>query len=170
MHKVPGFDGYYLDDSLRVISRHGRPLATFRDKDGYQRISLATERGKDARRVHRGVHQIVCVVFHGPCPEGMQVRHIDGDLTNNDPMNLGYSTVLVNNRDRITHGTVPRGSKHGMAKLTEPKVQAIRGLSSLRTSRKGPHSDISLGSLFGVSSSTVRLIRLNKIWWHINAA
>jgi len=44
MHLIPGFDGYYLDDSLRVISRHGRPLAVFHDKDGYPRVNLATVR------------------------------------------------------------------------------------------------------------------------------
>ena len=170
MHKIPGFDGYYLDDSLQVISRHGRPLAVFHDKDGYPRVNLAKGRGKDAPRKHRGLHQIVCAVFHGPCGDGEQVRHLDGNVRNYQPQNLCYSTVLVNNRDRIAHGTVPRGSKHGMAVLTESKVQAIRGLASLRTSRKGPHSDISIGALFGVDKSTIRLIRLNKIWRHVNVA
>jgi hypothetical protein len=170
MQPVPGFDGYFLDDSLRVISRHGRPLATFRDKDGYLRVSLATERGKDARRIHRGVHQIVCAAFHGPCPDGMQVRHLDGDKANNAPSNLCYSTVLVNNRDRIEHGTVPRGSKHGMAKLDENKVREIRSLIRLGQAGNLHYPDGAIGELFNVSGSTVRLIRINRIWRHVNVA
>jgi hypothetical protein len=163
-YPIPGFDGYFVTSEGIAISRHGRPLATYRDRDGYNRATLALGRGKNVKRVHRGIHQLVCLAFHGPAPEGQEVRHLDGDKTNNRPENLCYSTHLVNIRDRTTHGTVPQGESHGMAKLTRDKVRDIRFLSRLG------FNDCEVAREIGVSPSTIRLIRIGRIWRKENAA
>jgi len=50
------------------------------------------------------VHRLVLEAFVGPCPEGMQGCHNDGDCTNNHVSNLRWDTPLENNLDKIRHG------------------------------------------------------------------
>lgn len=51
------------------------------------------------------VHRIVMRAFAGPRPEGLEVRHLDGDPTNNGLTNLAYGTPLENASDQRLHGT-----------------------------------------------------------------
>jgi hypothetical protein len=61
------------------------------------------------------VHVLVALAFIGPRPEGMQVRHRNGDY--NDPrlVNLEYGTPSENQYDAVHHGT------HVQAKKTHCK-------------------------------------------------
>jgi len=61
----------------------------------------------------RLVHQLVLEAFVGPCPIGQEVRHLDGDGTNNHRENLTYGTPGENQLDRVRHGT------HAQANVTE---------------------------------------------------
>lgn len=45
-----------------------------------------------------GVHRLVAHAFHGECPDGMCVDHIDCDQANNRPANLQYVTPSENTR------------------------------------------------------------------------
>ena len=65
----------------------------------------------NGRRERWLVHRLVLAAFVGPCPEGMEVRHLDGDPTNNSLDNLAYGTKGENNRDAVRHGTHFNGSK-----------------------------------------------------------
>jgi hypothetical protein len=60
--------------------------------------------GKGA--VPRYIHRLVLEAFVGPCPDGMQCRHLDGDRANNCLSNLAWGTPEENQRDRIRHGTL----------------------------------------------------------------
>lgn len=60
---------------------------------------------RDGKRVSMLVHRVVAAAFLGPCPEGQEVRHIDGDPTNNCLDNLAYGTKSENIRDQLRHGT-----------------------------------------------------------------
>jgi len=51
------------------------------------------------------VHRLVLAAFVGPCPDGMEVRHIDGDSSNNVLENIAYGTHSENELDKIRHGT-----------------------------------------------------------------
>jgi HNH endonuclease/NUMOD4 motif len=51
------------------------------------------------------VHQLVMEAFIGPCPEGQQVRHLNGDPTDNRLKNLMYGTSSENRLDSVYHGT-----------------------------------------------------------------
>lgn len=58
----------------------GKFLTGTTNKDGYIRLCLS---GADGKHWNVTVHVLVMRAFVGPCPEGMQVRHLDGDPTNN---------------------------------------------------------------------------------------
>lgn len=64
------------------------------------------------KRLVRLVHRLVMAAFVGPCPHGMEVRHLDGDSTNNVLSNLAYGTHSENELDKLRHGT------HGNARKT----------------------------------------------------
>lgn len=49
--------------------------------------------------------------FAGPCPEGLEVRHLDGDPANNRLTNLCYGTHSENVQDSLRHGTHAQARK-----------------------------------------------------------
>lgn len=79
----------------------GRVLKQTPAKSGYLQVSLSCgPRLRTAR-----VHVLVATAFHGPCPDGMECRHLDGNPANNRADNLEWGTPGENLRDRIRHGT-----------------------------------------------------------------
>lgn len=59
-------------------------------------------RGKT--RVTPFVHRLVLEAFVGPCPEGMEGCHDNGDSLDNRLENLYWGTRSQNNMDRVRHG------------------------------------------------------------------
>jgi hypothetical protein len=107
---APGFDGYEVSDLGRVISRRRKKsilLRLQRDDKGYPKVCLM----RDGRPVTRLVHQLVAAAFIGPRPEGLEVRHLDGDKDNCRLANLCYGTRSENTFDQVRHGTHVQASK-----------------------------------------------------------
>lgn len=151
---IPGWPEYEASDS-GVVRRVGcaAPLRGHPDKDGYLRIVLS--RGR--QRTTIGIHRAVAQAFHGLSPH--QVRHLDGDVSNNKPSNLAYGTAKDNADDRAGHGRTLRGELHGSAKASDADVLAAlersrivgvkaaageigltqSGLSMIRTGRSRRH-------------------------------
>lgn len=105
---VPGFPGYEVTADGRVLSFRPwrgttgpRELVGGVGQSGYRHIVLCD----GAHRRTREVHCIVAEAFHGPRPEGMDVRHLDGGKTNNAASNLAYGTRTENHLDAVRHGT-----------------------------------------------------------------
>ena len=110
---VPGFEGLYEAsthgrvrslDRVDFGGRHirGRVLKPGVLKSGRLQVSLC----KDGIIHQMKVHQVVALAFHGPCPEGQEVRHRpDRDVTNNRPENLCYGTKRDNFLDSVEDGT-----------------------------------------------------------------
>ena len=72
---------YQVSSMGRVFNiKTGKVLKGTVNEDGYVRFCLSGPGGK-----HWNVtaHVLVMRAFVGPCPEGQQVRHLDGDPTNN---------------------------------------------------------------------------------------
>jgi len=65
------------------------------------------------------VHQLVARTFHGPQPEGQDVRHLDGNPQNNRADNLAYGTRRENILDVYRVGGAWR-------RLTVEDVRNIR--------------------------------------------
>lgn len=80
-----------------------------------------------------------------------------------NPDHLFVGTPAQNNLDRDQKGrtVVVRGEKHGMARLSNAEIIKIREAKDYFGI--GPD----LGRQFGVSKSTIYLIRKRKIWCHV---
>ena len=106
-------------------------------------------------QVRKGVHVVVLSTFVGPCPVGMECRHLDGDPTNNRLDNLAWGTPLQNQHDRRRHGTAGR-------KLKEKQVLEIKErLAAGETVKE-------LVAEYGVSPTTINNIRHGVIWSYLN--
>jgi hypothetical protein len=108
------------------------------------------------------VHRLVLLVFVGPCPDGMECCHWDDDRSNNRLSNLRWDTRKANRSDGIRNGKQPRGVRHGMAKITEEIVRAIR--SEYAT---GGVTQTALARKYGLGQMQVSRIIRGEQWDHI---
>lgn len=131
----------------------------------YRRIALTTR--KTQVRVRRYVHRMVLEAFVGPCQDGMEARHLNGDSLDNRLENLEWGTPSENNLDRVRHGThpggkgAPRGQENYVAKLTDANVREVK-----RRLRTGEAAS-SIASSYGVTKWAICNIRQGKTWSHI---
>ena len=117
---VVGYEGFYkVSDKGRVRrirqargATDGRILKPNIGTTGYFRVNLHAAPRRP--RVIK-IHQLVTTAFIGPCPEGKEVAHDDGNPENNAVTNLKYKTKSDNALDMIRHGT------HNMARKTHCK-------------------------------------------------
>jgi hypothetical protein len=71
------------------------------NESGHLCVTLCRD-GVDTKAL---VHRLVMAAFAGPCPEGEEVRHLDGDPSDNRLIRLAYGTRTQNNLDAVEHGT-----------------------------------------------------------------
>lgn len=114
--------------------------------NGYLFVNL---RGKKYR-----VHRLVMATFVGPCPEGHQVCHYDGNRQNNSLSNLRYDTSKANAADKRRHGRQP-------SKLTPEAVTFARNAVSRGESAAW------VASLLNVDPVTVRKAVNRRTWEHV---
>lgn len=151
------------DGSIWVcVSRNGRGgfhewrvLAQSVQSTTYRTVGLPV----DGRRKTVHVHRIILESFVGPCPDGMESRHIDGSTANNTLTNLAWGTKQENVADKRRHGTIRRGGESHSAKLTESDAQFILDNPQI--------SLIELGRRFGVTGDAVGAIRHRRTWKHL---
>jgi hypothetical protein len=99
-----GFDGYWVSDVGDVASvRRGKwhEMTLHIDACGYRRLALY----RSGVRVNVRVHVLVAEAFISARPDGLIVRHIDGNHMNNSANNLMWGTSSENARDSVTHMT-----------------------------------------------------------------
>lgn len=156
---VPGYEGRYsVSDQGQVWShRRHRLMKLNVDRDGYTRVSITDGSGPRGT----AVHVLVARAFLGEPKPGQQVRHIDGDETNNTPGNLAWGTVTENARDRTTHGTQVRGVTNGRAVLDENTVRAIRNMKAEGWAYR------QVADYLGLAHSTVHHVITRRTWKHI---
>lgn len=100
----------------------GKRLKGAPSTNDYLRLKLPV----DGKLVDRYVHRLICEAWHGPCPEGLQCRHLDGSRTNNAPINLEWATKEANEADKAAHGTLTIGERQGGSVLTKDIVMEAR--------------------------------------------
>ena len=123
---VPSLPGYHADDLGNIWSGQSsdpsrlRRLRGYRRKDGYV---------ADGPRL---AHRLVLEAFAGPCPAGLEARHLEnGERRDNRPANLAWGTRREQAADRRRHGTA-------RTKLNETKVSMIRTSTRAEGSHRRP--------------------------------
>lgn len=161
---IPGFPGYYVTSEGRVFSRldwrgYGvREVTPVEGKGGYLKVRL---RAPGGARVNRAVHRLVAESFLGPRPAGFQIRHLNGNHTDNRADNLAWGTAAENASDRDVHGTTAKGSRNGYARLSEGDIPHIRSLL------RGGMSQREVARRYGVSQSAIYSINVGRTWSHV---
>lgn len=115
---------------------------------GYLQVMLSN------RKKH-AVHRLVLEAFAGPCPAGMECAHLDGDRQNAREKNLRWATKKENAKDRMRHGTHPRGSKNPFSKFTEAQIPQIRADKRKRSE---------IAREYGVTPEAIGSIQAGKNW------
>lgn len=139
-------------------ARAGHILAPKRHRDGYLVVDLS----RDNRVTRFQIGRLVCLAFHGePSTAGLDACHRNGDPTDNNPGNLYWGARSDNVADARRHGTIARGARHGLAKLSDDSVREMRRLRGGRTPRAV------IAERFGVSLSTVRDVCRGERWKHV---
>lgn len=138
--KIPEFPGYKIGDDGTVWSKwrtspKGRFKKTYRElkqsfskKKNRKKYHYLNLTNKDGKTSTYRVHRLVLLAFCGPCPQGKESRHLDGNPHNNKLENLQWGTPEENREDIRKHGTYKKGKEHHYTKLTEQQVKEIRKL------------------------------------------
>lgn len=167
---VPGYeDLYQVSDRGRVRRIAGGkgtyPGRILRISDNGYGYALTTLYRYGLRR-RRKVHILVAEAFIGPCPEGMEVNHKNGDRYDNSVGNLEYVTRSENLKHSYRvlgrEAVVVCGEANGQAKLTAVSVRQIRRLYA-----EGGVTQCELGRRYGVSHATISRIFHRKKWAHV---
>lgn len=124
------------------------------NSEGYRHIRLRLS-GKQ-----RKIHQLILEAFVGPCPPGMECRHLDGNPANNRLDNLAWGIRPENARDRVRHGTQvrPAGESNPHAILKLGDIPEVIQMHAEGMSRR------KIASRFGVNPSTISRILSGKTW------
>lgn len=165
---VQGFPGYRVGDDGSVWSCKN---ARWGLRSTWKRMKLypvpsghlsATLMGPNRKARHIFAHILVLNAFVGPCPDGLECCHEDGDPTNNHVGNLRWDTRKANVADTRRHGKMLIGEAAPGAYLTEDVVRQIRS-SYVR----GEVGYKTLAKRFRIPFSTVVGVINRRTWKHI---
>jgi len=168
---IPGYPRYAINEHGTVLSAcfrglgakairswaNAKRLNSTANRLGYHQVWLY----HDGRSRTSSVHTLVLTTFVGPCPSGMQCRHLDGNPSNNHVSNLAWGTASENEKDKTLHGTSCTGERHGRSKLKSDDVLEIR-----RRSANGEML-LDIAKDFPVSPASLSLIVRRDRWKHI---
>ena len=176
MKNCPTYLGYSVTEDGRVFTHrrrfgkgrgHGggvivedgfcKELHSYKGHGGYPYFSVAV----NGKQRSLPLHRLLADAFIGPCPSGMEVRHLDGCPEHNTKENITYGTVQENADDRVKNGKHLFGSTHGTARLNEYEVRRIRELHMDGETIAG------IARLYGRGESTIRDIVYRRHWRHI---
>lgn len=113
MIPIPGFEAYSITRDGRIWS--SKVDRWLKDRPNVRNGRLEVRLYVDGHAHEKSIHSLVALTFIGPRPDGMVVRHLDGDKLNNRTSNLKYGTHSENVLDQVTHGV------HNMASRVECK-------------------------------------------------
>jgi hypothetical protein len=167
---VVGYEGLYdVSDLGRVKSllpskqfpTAGHILKQRRAGQGYTCVMLY----KDGVGKNQYTHHLVMRSFVGPCPDGFNINHNDGNKKNNVRTNLEYVTFSENSEHAYRIGLRapidPTGERNGNASLTE--AQAITIATRLHQGER----PCDVAKDLGVSPGPVYDISSRRKWKHL---
>lgn len=164
---IPTFPEYQIGDDgslwskyqpgTHAITGEWYPRKWAKSTAGYPHVVLS----RDKKLHGRFIHRLVLEAFVGPCPAGMEGRHLDGNKHNARLSNLEWSTHVDNEADKVRHGTLQAGDRQVMSVLREADVKDILALYDT-----GKHTQVAIATKYGVSSSTICGITRGRSWRH----
>lgn len=132
-----------------------------RSHEGY---GVITSHVVGAKQKNIMAHRFSWEFHNGKIPEGMLVCHKCDNPSCVNPEHLFIGTVQDNNIDKLNKGRHRwghmKGTEHGMSKLNDEKVRAIRSDSRF---------DRIIAKEYGVSRVTINDIKNRKIWQHVTS-
>lgn len=165
MKQIKNFPNYKITQEGRVWSIKNKKWLTPRHNHGYLRVWLC----KNGTVTDKLIHRLVLETFVGPCPEGMECCHNDGNPQNNCLENLRWDTRSNNSKDTIKHGrsgilkvhqkSLVTGIKNHNAKLNPAQIKLI-----FNSYHDGLYSLRELANTFNVCKSTIRSIVTQQTW------
>lgn len=173
---IANFPGYRVGDDGSVWTRWERyyprgvrgvryrlgaswvPMSPRRaNKRGHRMVTLRRD-GKDH---YRWVHRLVLEAFVGPCPEGKECAHENGNPADNRLTNLRWATPAENSADKSRHGTNQIGERNPQHKLTESSAAEV-----ILEIERGDELAV-IAKRHGVHHATVWLIAKGRAWKHL---
>lgn len=120
------------------------------DRNGYGRMGINRKKGLATH---------VALLLDGrQRPGQLHALHSCHNPACVNPRHLRWGTHAENMAEKIAAGHQPRGERHGIAKLTDDKVRAIRAAQG---------SQAAIGRRFGISQALVSHVRRGTIWKHV---
>ena len=148
------WNSIYRNRCVTRILDFPKPVKCGETTGGYLRVTICN----GSTKTNTKAHVVVLETFKGERPPGLQAAHNDGGNKNNAASNLRWATPKDNTCDKFRHGTMLRGERFGMAKLTNAQVLEIRVM---------PQSCSEIASKFNVCRDTIRRIKNRTTWTHI---
>lgn len=157
---IPGYPSYLASSYGRIMrigpnggSRVGSILSGVLNKDrGYVYVTLAENGNNSSRSVHR----VIALAFFGPCPDGLQVNHKNGNKTDNRPDNLEYVTASENQQHAWDSGL--RGPSP-FSVLSPEDIPVV-----LDAYENQGRSAVDISGDYGVHEETIRRIIRGETW------
>ncbi len=170
---VVGYEQLYEVSDLgrlrRLTTTNGGKAGTFLVGSPYGPMRyIQVTLGQNKTYKQAKLHTLVCRAFHGdpgPLPTGAlrwEVRHLDGNTSNNKASNLAWGTHKQNAEDMVMHSMSCPGEKNGAAVLLSEQVLKIRALYD-----EGVETHKTLARQFGIAKTTVGNIVHRRTWRHI---
>lgn len=168
MLPIPGFPGYFAAKNGEVWSfvKPSSPivLKPWCRRGKYLYVDLCVNRQK----FHKRVGRLILESFVGPCPDGMECSHLNGNPKDNRLFNLAWKTHVDNEADKLVHGTRngPKGEVNVQAKITERMANRI--WAELKTDKSTPRSSVyrRIADSLGVTVHIVKFIDIGRTWKH----
>ena len=161
MVQISGFPDYCAYASGRIWSTRSQRFLKPNKGAKYPYVVLY----KDGKRHEKRVHRLILETLVGPCPDGMEGCHNDGNRRNNGLDNLRWDTRKSNMHDAIRHGThscLRCGEQSGNSKLKEQDARMV-----IYTYRTGLFTFKEIAGFYNVVESTVNNIVIGRNWRHI---
>lgn len=142
----------WLKDNVQTKQRKCLKYAFALAKDGRGQVHYNGKLINAAR--------VMCILAHGepPTPKH-QAAHSCGKGNQGcvNPRHLRWATKIENERDKIKHGTILKGSRHGGSKLKEKDIVIIRSL-------EGSMLQSDIAKRFNVSVGNINDILCGRTW------
>ena len=158
---VVGWEGRYeISDQGRLRSLYKKPrignpssriVAKNPDGTGYRAITLPSG-------IRKYIHQLVLEAFVGPCPSGMQCRHLNDVRVDCRLSNLRWGSQHENGADAVRNGK-HHGASVARAKLTPQQVREIRRRVA------GGERRVLIAERFGVTVRTIGDVTTRSWRW-----